>query len=282
LLPPEFAQQLRIDELEQERFGFSLLWFAEGAINLWIVYGLGLVAILLMIVGLFSRVTTIAAFLFVLSFVHRTPMMARPVDFVLTMLMFYLCIGPSGAYFSIDAILRRRKRQATTDVPEQREQLFSSAATVAIRLMQVHLALIFFAMAMAQLREEAWWQGTAVWWMMAKSDSRLIDLTGMNGALNNMGLARAFEYLVNFSTHLIVLYEFSFAILIWNALARPMLLVLGAFIWFGIALVSGYVSFAVLMFVATLAFLSPERLHGWCTRFSRERVPAGGMVVAAA
>ncbi len=131
----------------------------------------------------------------------------------------------------------------------------SSSANVATRLMQVHLALIYFAMAMAQLREETWWQGTAVWWMMAKSDSRLVDLTFLNRAFDGMGLGQAFVYLINFLTHIIVLYEFCFAFLIWNSLARPILLMLGVFIWTGLALICGSVSFAILMMIASLAFL---------------------------
>ena len=80
-------------------------------------------------------------------------------------------------------------------------------------------------MVIAQLQGAAWWQGTAVWWLMARPDSRLVDLTG----LSRMGLA--FEYLVNFFTHAIVLYELCFVFLIWNPLARPILLVVGAFVW---------------------------------------------------
>src|SRR5262249_49048410 len=155
--------------------------------------------------------------------------------------LLYLCIGPSGANFSVDAIVRQRRRQKETGGQGSlgRPLVMSSAATVATRLMQVHLALIYAAMVAAQLQVSAWWQGTAVWWMMAKSDSRLVDLTFLTG------MGQAFEYFVNFCTHAVTLYEICFPILIWNQLARPILLVLGAIIWGGMALISGSVSFAV-------------------------------------
>ncbi len=269
LLPAEMVRQFRKDELNFERFAFSIVDLTDSASALWLVYGLGLVTVVLMIVGVFSRISTITAFLFVLSFVQRAPMLSRPVDAILVILMFYLCIGPSGAYFSFDAWLRKRnaEKQGLPTSSPPHDMPLSSSTTVAIRLMQVHLALIYFAMAMAQLREPTWWQGTAVWWMMAKSESRLVDLTFINRALNDMGIGQAFEYLVNFFTHAIVLYEFSFALLIWNSLARPILLVLGVIIWPGLALISGSVSFAVLMMVANLAFLPPETLHSWCARW---------------
>jgi hypothetical protein len=249
----ELAMQYR--NQTDSHFAFSLLDYVNSASQLWALYGVGVAVIALMVVGLFSRVTTIASLIFVLSFIHRAPMLARSVDDILPLLMFYLCLGPSGANFSIDSLLRRRKAPAGTATTG--DVVYSSWATLAVRLMQVHLALIYGAMVIAQLQGAAWWQGTAVWWLMARPESRLVDLTGMS----HMGLA--FEYLVNFFTHAIVLYELCFVFLIWNPLARPILLVVGALVWLGLGLVGGSVSFAVIMFIATLAFLSPQTLRGW-------------------
>jgi hypothetical protein len=244
------------------RFAFSLLDYVNSASQLWVVYSLGIAAIGMMVIGLFSRIATIASLVFVLSFIHRAPMLDRPVDEILPLLIFYLCLGPSGANFSFDVCFRRRRQAKTTGALATvgPSIVYSSATTVAIRLMQVHLALIYGAMLIAQLQGSAWWQGTAVWWLMARPDSRLVDLTG----LSHMGLA--FEYLVNFLTHAIVLYELCFVFLIWNPLARPILLVLGVLMWIGLALIGGSVSFAVIMLVANLAFLTPQTLRNCCGR----------------
>jgi hypothetical protein len=135
-----------------------------------------------------------------------------------------------------------------------------TSATLATRMLQVHLAIIYATMAVSQLQFEAWWKGSAVWWMMARSESRLVDLT----ILSRMGIA--FVYLANFLTHLIVIYELAFAVLIWNRAIRPILLVLGVFIWLGLMLISGSPSFCLLMLLANLAFVSPETLRRWCTK----------------
>ncbi len=116
-------------------------------------------------------------------------------------------------------------------------------------------------MFIAQLQGEAWWQGTAVWWIMARPDSRLIDFTGVS----NSG-SLAFEYLVNFGTHAILLFEIGFALLVWHPLARPLFLALGVIFWVGMALVSGWVSFAVLMLFANLAYVSPAAIRRWIGR----------------
>jgi hypothetical protein len=260
------AQSLRGD-----RLAISLLDFVNSSSQLWLVYGLGAVALVMMLCGVLTRLSTIAALVFVLSFIHRAPMLTRYVEGILPMLMFYLCLGPSGACFSVDACIRRRRPSAATITPPS---ALSSAATVAIRVMQVHLALVYAAMAIAQLQGDKWWQGTAVWWLMARPESRLIDLTG----LASMGIA--FEYLLNLCTYAIVLYEICFAVFIWNPLGRPILLIVGVFVWGGLALIGGSVSFCVLMFTATFAFLRPETLRGWCARCGIEKLAKGRTVAA--
>lgn len=232
---------------------WSILEFATTPEAVKFFYGLGFLAIIGMIVGLFTRVSTIATLIWVLSFVHGSSAMARPVDDILAMLVFYLCIAPAGAYCSLDAWFRQRKGRGIA----QRERIYSSA-NLATRLIQVHLAIIYAATAISQLQWDAWWQGSAVWWMMARPESRLIDFT----PLSSMG--RTFVYLVNFLTLFIVLYEICFAALIWNRAIRPILLWISVPFWLGLMLVSGMPSFCLLMLVANLAFVSPETLHRWC------------------
>jgi hypothetical protein len=273
--------------MSDTRFAVSLLDYVNSASQLWLVYGLGAVALVMMLFGLFSRIATIASLIFVLSFIHRAPMLSRPVDEILAPWLLYLCIGPSGANFSIDAILRRR-RERNRDASLQLSApnvVYSSAATVAIRLMQVHLVLIYGAMIIAQAQGAAWWQGTAVWWLMARPESRLVDLTGLSG------LGLSFQYVVNFFTHAIVLFELCFVFLIWNPIARPLLITLGIIMWLGLALIGGSVSFAILMLIANLAFLSPSIVRAWSgqkladaagnSTVSTQRTPSTGKAVAA-
>ncbi|HZZ29545.1 MAG TPA: hypothetical protein VFE46_16220 [Pirellulales bacterium] len=264
LLSAELAQLVQGASGDASKAAFSLFDWTGSPSQLWLIYGLGLAALVMMLIGLFSRVATVASLVYVLSCIHRMPMMMRPVDEVLALVMFYLCLGPSGAKFSIDAWLRRRRRQREVGAirTAESEIYWSSAATVAIRLLQIHLTLIYAAMIIAQLQGAAWWQGTALWWLMARPESRLIDLTG----LSRIGLA--FEYIVNFFTHAILIYELCFVFLIWNPLARPILLVLGALMWAALAVIGGSVSFAVMMIVASLAFLAPETLRGQVARNS--------------
>ena len=100
-------------------------------------------------------------------------------------------------------------------------------------------------MALTQLAGQVWWAGEAVWWLMARTESRLVNLTALSGSM----------YLVNLWTHAIVLFELVFALLVWNRLARPLLLASAILLWVPLALLTGEVSFCMLMLVANLAFL---------------------------
>jgi DNA-binding winged helix-turn-helix (wHTH) protein len=85
MFPLSLAQELRKDAAGDVTFAIPVLDWIESPSQLWLVYYLGLASIVLMIAGVLSRITTIAALLFVLSFIHRGVMLARPVDDILAM-----------------------------------------------------------------------------------------------------------------------------------------------------------------------------------------------------
>ncbi|MDZ4819056.1 MAG: hypothetical protein SGJ20_08795 [Planctomycetota bacterium] len=229
---------------------FSIFDHANTLGNLWATYWIGLVFIVLATVGFYTRIFSVLAFVWVVSLLWRAPMLSRPVDDILTMLMFYLCIGSAGAQFSLDRLLRDRKTAAGTSPQIQVREGGSSWSTVALRLIQVHTTLILVASAIAQLRGDTWWTGVALWGFIGKPESAYVDFTWIH----------QYPYLLNFLTLGFVIFELAFAILIWNRLARPLLLVLSLPVWVGIGLMSGMLSFTLLIFTAGLAFMPPEWL----------------------
>jgi hypothetical protein len=58
-------------------------------------------------------------------------------------------------------------------------------------------------------------------------------------------------------------------VLVWKPLARPLLLALGVVVWASLALVTGDVTFAAAMCVASLAFVSPAVLRSYVERTKR-------------
>ena len=60
-------------------------------------------------------------------------------------------------------------------------------------------------------------------------------------------------------THAIVLFELTFVVLVWSPLTRRIMLVLAIPFWISMAILTGQISFAAMMLVAKLSFVSTER-----------------------
>jgi hypothetical protein len=95
------------------------------------------------------------------------------------------------------------------------------------------------------LAADTWWAGEAMWWLAARSETRLVDVSDWIPSM----------LVINAWTHVTVTYLLVFGILVWNRLARPILLVLGVPIWISLALASGLVAWCLAMGVASLAFV---------------------------
>ncbi len=234
---------------------FSIFDYATTTSTLWIFYWAGAAALVAMLLGLFTRVSTVLALVAVLSLIHRGPVLAdRPVDDIMAMLMFYLCFGPCGRGLSLDALFRSRS-DANASATLHAPAAGSYGATISTRLIQVHLTLIYLAMAMAKLHgslgTDIWWNGTAVWDLIARPEYPLLDLS-------SLGLTDPGWYLINVWTIGILVFEFCYAILIWNSLARPLLLGVSVLVWISIAVLTGMVSFAIMMLIAGVAFVPPS------------------------
>lgn len=243
-------EQVYEDRAQDIAYGtLSYLNWCSSSSELLAAHLAGAAALVAMTIGWRSRVTAMLGFVVVLSNVHRAPMLTTACESVLTMTMAYLCLGPSGASWSVDA--RRAKRG-----DEAPRETSSVAANIALRLIQVHLAMLIAVMGFSKLigDTETWWRGTGIWWLIARPDSRLIDLT----SLHSMG------YVVNLWTHAILAFEFLFPVLIWMPLLRPLLIGVGAAIWLSVALVTGDLPLALSMMAAVVAFIPGESLRRCC------------------
>ena len=229
----------------------SLFYYLDAPGILWLIHGLSFVVVLMFTVGLFTRVTSVLSFLTILSYIHRAPMLTGQFEPVLTMLLLYLCIAPAGAYLSVDRLLRKRKQSDAFRADAEPAKYVS--ATISLRLIQLHVAGFCLMMGITKLAGETWWTGDAVWWLIAHNETRLIDLTFL-------GQWQAWP-VFNLWTHAIVAFELLFGILIWNRLARPLLLGVAVIMWTSLALITGLISFCLIMLVANVAFVSSDVLR---------------------
>ncbi len=213
-----------------------------------VMHVLAIVASLAFAAGLLTRVSGLLTLVALLAYVHRVPQVAGHAEPVLSFLIAYLCIAPAGARLSLDRRLLGSSKESrglrmflgAADAPV--------AANVALRLTQVHLAMFYAMMGLTKLCGDAWWEGSAVWILLAQTQSRPLDLTGIR-RWGQIG-----EYVVNFWTHAIVYFELAFGILIWTRIGRPILLWLSVVIWLSLIVATGHLLFGLTMLAANVAF----------------------------
>jgi hypothetical protein len=214
---------------------------------LWVVHIFALVVFLCLFVGLFSRTAALLGYLLAVSYVNRvTPGAYFGLDKTNCMLAMYLLLGPCGARYSLDRLWRLRKGTATDPAP-------STSANLAIRLMQVHLCIVYLFSGLAKMEGTSWQLGTAVWWAAASYEYQSLDLTWL----------AAWPMLVAILTHATVFWEAYYCCLVWNRFTRPWVLWMAVAVHGGIALFLGMITFGLAMIFANLSFLKPETVRRW-------------------
>ena len=185
---------------------WSIFFWIESTWLLWTVHVFALLVFFFLMIGLFSRTMAVLAYLLAVSYAQRiSPGAFFGLDKINCLLALYLMLGPCGARYSIDRIRRLRRGDTGPALP-------STAANIAIRLIQLHLCVVYLFSGLAKLGGENWQAGTAVWWAVANYEYQSIDMTWLAN----------WPVLVALATHVTVFWELFYCCLVWNrfALAR--------------------------------------------------------------
>jgi uncharacterized membrane protein YphA (DoxX/SURF4 family) len=214
---------------------------------LWIAHLAALMVFFLLMIGFFSRTMAVLGFFIAVSYANRvTPGAYFGLDKINCMLIMYVMLGPCGARYSLDRIWRLR-RGAPAEVPP------SVAANVAIRLIQIHMCVIYLFSGLGKLQGESWWFGDAVWVASANLEYQSLDM---------LWLANH-PWLINLLTHATVFWEVFYCALVWPRLTRPWVLFVAVCVHGGIAIAYGMITFGLIMLVGNLAFISPQTVRRW-------------------
>jgi hypothetical protein len=261
-LPQAFMHEVHLTENDPdgpngpkppiERFMWSHFNYVHSPKLMWTIHIVALVVFFLLTIGLFSRAMALIAYLFAVSYANRiTPGAYFGLDKINCMLALYLIFGPCGARYSVDRLWRLRR--GNTEVPA------SSTANLAIRLIQVHMCIIYLFSGIGKLQGEPWASGDASWLSFAMYEYQSLDMTWM----------AKYPYLLNFMTHATVFWELSYCALVWPALTRPWVLLMAIFVHGGIILFLGMPTFGLVMLIGNLAFISPKTVRKVFDPFAR-------------
>ena len=140
-----------VETLQEGTYAWSYLWWIEDSpALLWSAHIAALAVFAMLTVGLFTRIASILALVVALAYVQRLPGALFGLDQINVMLALYLAIGPSGDAFSLDRWLK--SRQAGAPLPARH----SWTANLVIRLIQIHMCVIYLFAGMAKLTGPGW------------------------------------------------------------------------------------------------------------------------------
>ncbi len=218
--------------------------------------------LLLFTVGLWTRVTSVLAWMGAMCYVQRLPTNNFGMDTMLIILMLYLMIGNSGAALSVDRWLELRRLRREQGSQADLALPPSWTANLAIRFIQIHFCIIYFASGSSKLLGGAWWNGTAMWLTLANYNFAPMRVGLYNEVLY---VLCQHEWLWQISMTSGVVFtlftEISFAYLVWSQRWRPFMVSCSVLMHLGIGLIMGLSVFSLFMLVMVLAFAPPETMR---------------------
>jgi hypothetical protein len=247
-------------------YAWSYLAWTDSPAVLWVLHIAALLVLAMLTVGLFTRVTSILAFVITLSYCHRLTGSLFGLDQINAFIATYLMFGASGAVWSVDRWLAARRGELQPAAP-------SIGTNIAVRMLQVHMCVIYLFGGIGKMRGDAWWDGSALWFGFANLEYQSLDMTWMV----------YYPWLVALLTHLTVFWETFYCFLVWPKLTRPIMLGLAIAMHLGICFCLGMWTFGLAMIVGNLAFVSPTLVRAtvhWLLRplarltGSPERMPS--------
>ena len=239
-------------ELQRGWFTWSHLWYIDSPVLLWTAHLAALVVMAMFTLGLFTRTNGVLTCLLTLAYCHRLHGALFGLDQVNAMLAMYLMLAPCGDAYSLDRYFANLRNRGSASTPAP-----TVMSNIAIRLIQLHLCILYLFGGISKLRGDMWWDGSAVWFALATLEYQSLNLTW---------LAR-FPWVIALMTHVTIFWETFYCFMVWPKWSRPITLTLAFVVHGGIALALGMKTFGLAMIIANLAFVSPElvaKLVGRC------------------
>jgi hypothetical protein len=238
-----------------------------------ICHGGILLAMLCLTIGFCTRIAAVISWIGLLSYVNRAPTSLFGMDTIMIVVALYLTIGPSGAALSIDRLIERwraRKGWGGSPAAFAWPPPPQVSANLALRLLQIHVCIIYFASGISKLQGSTWWMGTAVWGTMANYEFSPMDSAIYMAYLRFLAERRwLWELVITAGTTFTLAFEIAFAFVVWTRPMRWLMIISAVLLHTGIALFMGLVGFSLMMMVCVLSFVPAEATHAGLERLDR-------------
>jgi hypothetical protein len=250
-------------------FAWSYWYYVDSPALIWTLHVAALVVFAMLTLGLFTRVTAVLAWIAAISYCHRLTGTLFGLDQVNVFIATYLMIGDSGGAWSLDRWLAARRSAAgVSPAPPHHSPTHpltyspSISTNIAVRLLQLHLCIIYLFGGIGKMRGEMWWDGSALWYAFASLEYQSLSMTW----------TVRYPWLLALLTHITVFWETFYCFLVWPKLTRPICLALAVLVHLGIAVCLGMKTFGLAMIIMNAAFIDPQPLRGLADRFWRREL----------
>jgi hypothetical protein len=226
------------------RYRYSLLTVFTGKAALWGAHLLFLGCIIAMGLGFFQRIASLAAAILHVSFLHRNMAIVYGVDLISTFFFLYLSLADP-------------RRSAPKGV-----DLRSILGSLAFRLCQIQVCIIYGYSGLEKLKGTHWWAGEAIWDVLANAQLARWDFSWLAD----------FPLAIVGATYATLLWEVYFPVIVWQRKLKAPWLAFGVLLHLGIGITMSIPFFGGLMVVAYVLFLEKEWvLHFFPTETSSSK-----------
>lgn len=250
--------------------GWSIFYLADGNGSLFQALYWGSVAIIaLFTLGVAPRLTSILTWVVVVS-ITANPAVSFDADFLMVILAFYLMVGYAfmGLWQSgrspLERILGPHDALVFTWFRKQDRAPASRsyAANFAIRMLQVHFAVILVASGVTRLQIPDWWAGVAYWYPLHPPFQ-----TTAESYAREQGYAPLYLAGLSLAQYIALAWQIGFPAFAWRGGRWRVVLIGGGVIdWLGSLFLLGLPLFGPFYFIGCLSYLRDEewrRLSGW-------------------
>jgi hypothetical protein len=210
---------------------------------------------LLLMLGVFSRVSCAALWYLQLSVAHRNSLIASDADAVFGILLFIGMFLPLGRRWSVDAWIARRLALWWPTLFAREHRRLPSIWSA--RLLQLQIALIYGMTAYAKLQEDVWLEGRAIRGFLAMPTYATWPMWHDHWPFMKP------------LTWGMLAFECAFPLLIWFRPLRPWLLLAGIAFHVGIDVLMQIPLFSATMIFAYIMFVPDESAERWMNAFEQ-------------
>jgi hypothetical protein len=221
-----------------------------------VLYWGSVAGLVLFTLGVATRLTSVLTWVAVVSFTAN-PALSYDADPLLGLLAFYLMVGYVlyGLWGGGRSPRERLLGPADTFLFARRGEggrRPSYAANLAVRLLQVHFAIVLVVGGLHKLQVGDWWSGVALWYPLHPPFT-----TTAESIRAYRGGARFYLQMLSLVSYGVLAWQIGFPFFAWRRRWRPVLLGGAALGWLGSAFVHRLPLFGPVLAIGCLSYLTP-------------------------